>query len=162
MRPAIAIEQKNHTRSTRSTVGTLTEINDYLKLLFTRAATAHDPRTGELIAPDTATSAAAWAMQHLADQTVLITFAVPAPAGTKPAEFFAFLNQQGYLRVVLNGAIIRTDEAPSQTRLPATVDVLQDRITLTRANRGRRTGSRSCTRSSSAWSSLEDIRYGFH
>ena len=135
--PAIAIEQKNHTRSTRSTVGTLTEINDYLKLLFTRVATAHDPHTGELIAPDTATSAAAWAMQHLADQTVLITFAVPAPAGTKPAEFFAFLNQQGYLRVVLNGAIVRTDEAPSQTRLPATVDVLQDRITLTRANRSR-------------------------
>ena len=135
--PAIAIEQKNHTRSTRSTVGTLTEINDYLKLLFTRAATAHDPHTGELIAPDSETSATAWAMQHLADQTVLITFAVPAPTGTKPTEFFAFLNQQGYLRVVLNGAIVRTDEAPSQTRLPATVDVLQDRITLTRANRSR-------------------------
>ncbi|MGA0853965.1 MAG: excinuclease ABC subunit UvrA, partial [Luteolibacter sp.] len=135
--PAIAIEQKNHTRSTRSTVGTLTEINDYLKLLFTRAATAHDPQTGEVIAPDTAASATAWAMQNLADKTILITFPVPAPVGAKPAEFFAFLNQQGYLRVLLDDTILRTDEPPKQSRLPAVVEVLQDRIKLTRATRSR-------------------------
>ena len=45
--PAIAIEQKNHVRTTRSTVGTLTEINDYLKLLFARLAVGYDPHTGE-------------------------------------------------------------------------------------------------------------------
>ncbi len=47
--PAIAIEQKNHVRTTRSTVGTLTEINDYLKLLFVRLAIGYDPNTGETI-----------------------------------------------------------------------------------------------------------------
>ncbi len=50
--PAIAIEQKNSVRTTRSTVGTLTEINDYLKLLFARLAIGHDPATGETIQPD--------------------------------------------------------------------------------------------------------------
>ncbi|MGL5017219.1 MAG: hypothetical protein ACRDBP_03730, partial [Luteolibacter sp.] len=49
--PAIAIEQKNHVRTTRSTVGTLTEINDYLKLLFARLAVGYDPHTGETIQP---------------------------------------------------------------------------------------------------------------
>ena len=56
--PAIAIEQKNHVRTTRSTVGTLTEINDYLKLLFPRLTSAYDPRTGETIQPDSPESAA--------------------------------------------------------------------------------------------------------
>ena len=64
--PAIAIEQKNTVRTTRSTVGTLTEINDYLKLLFARAATGYDPHTGESIQPDSPESAAAWAHENLA------------------------------------------------------------------------------------------------
>ena len=51
--PAIAIEQKNTIRSTRSTVGTLTELNDYLKLLFPHLAEAYDPKTGERIQPGT-------------------------------------------------------------------------------------------------------------
>ncbi len=47
--PAIAIEQQNAVKTTRSTVGTITEINDYLKLLFPRLAKGHDPVTGEEI-----------------------------------------------------------------------------------------------------------------
>jgi excinuclease ABC subunit A len=76
-------------------------------------------------------------MQNLADKSILITFPVPAPTGAKPAEFFAFLNQQGYLRVVLDSTILRTDEPPKHSRLPAVVEVLQDRIKLTRATRSR-------------------------
>ena len=44
-----------------------------------------------------------------------MTFGVPAPAGTKPADFFSFLQQQGYLRVWLDGEILRTDEAPKRS-----------------------------------------------
>ena len=62
--PAIAIEQKNHVRTTRSTVGTLTEINDYLKLLFARLAVGYDPVTGDEIRPDSSDSAAAWQFSH--------------------------------------------------------------------------------------------------
>ena len=108
--PAIAIEQKNHVRTTRSTVGTLTEINDYLKLLFARLAIGYDPHTGEIIQPDSPESAAAWAKDNLAGQPLLVTFPIPVPPDSKPEEIFPFLNAQGYLRILIDGEIIRTDE----------------------------------------------------
>ena len=137
--PAIAIEQKNHVRTTRSTVGTLTEINDYLKLLFPRLATAFDPHTGETIQPDSPESAAAWAFENLTGEPVLVTFPIPIPPGTKADELFPFLNSQGYLRVLLDGKIIRTDE-PSKfqiSNLKSQISILQDRLTLTTPNRSR-------------------------
>ncbi len=136
--PAIAIEQKNHVRTTRSTVGTLTEINDYLKLLFPRIATAHDPTTNELIQPDSPESAARWAIENLTTKPVFITFPIPVPPGTKPKELFPFLNQQGYLRILHNGEVIRTDEPWSADFSPqASIHVLQDRLTLTKTNHSR-------------------------
>ncbi|MCX6877064.1 MAG: excinuclease ABC subunit UvrA [Verrucomicrobia bacterium] len=137
--PAIAIEQKNHVRTTRSTVGTLTEINDYLKLLFPRLASGHDPGTGEEIRPDSPDSAAAWALANLAGQTVLITFQVPVPAGSDAAEIFAILKSQGYLRVLIDRQIHRTDEpVPAALRkLPPILHVNQDRFTLSPKNHSR-------------------------
>ncbi|MEI8037066.1 MAG: excinuclease ABC subunit UvrA [Verrucomicrobiota bacterium] len=131
--PAIAIEQKNHVRSTRSTVGTLTEINDYLKLLFARLATAYDPHTGEAIQPDSPESAARWAMANLAGQAVCVTFPIPVPAGTAADDLFSFLQAQGYLRLLYQGQVLRTDEPapPSLGALPPAIHVLQDRLTLT-------------------------------
>ena len=74
--PAIAIEQKNQIRTTRSTVGTLTEINDYLKLLYPRLAKGYHPKTGKEISPDTPASATAWSLENLSDQQALITFPI--------------------------------------------------------------------------------------
>ena len=111
--PAIAIEQKNSIRTTRSTVGTLTEINDYLKLFFARAAKGYDPDSGEEIRPDSPDSAAAWAFENLPGEQVLVTFPVPIPADTQSADLFPFLSQQGYLRILLDGQILRTDEPGS-------------------------------------------------
>ena len=137
--PAIAIEQKNHVRTTRSTVGTLTEINDYLKLLYPRLATGYDPRTDEEIRPDTPDTAADWAYQNFGGQTVLVTFPIPVPLGTKSDELFSFLNAQGYLRVLINGEIFRADESvPSEIKnLKSQIQILQDRITLTAKNKTR-------------------------
>ncbi|MEN9975393.1 MAG: excinuclease subunit UvrA [Verrucomicrobiota bacterium] len=137
--PAIAIEQKNHVRSTRSTVGTLTEINDYLKLLFARLATAYDPQTGETIQPDSPQSAATWAMTHHANRAVLITFPIPVPDGTQPDELFSFLNLQGYLLILVNGTVVRTDEpVPNPAhQILSPVHVIQDRLTLTPQNHSR-------------------------
>jgi excinuclease ABC subunit A len=129
--PAIAIEQKNNVRTTRSTVGTLTEINDYLKLLYARAATGYDPHTGESIQPDSPESAAAWAHENLAGKPVFITFPIPVPPGTSVGDLFPFLNQQGYLRVLIRGEIHRTDEpGPADLRIGLMIDVLQDRMTV--------------------------------
>ena len=136
--PAIAIEQSNHVKTTRSTVGTITEINDYLKILMSRLAKAHCPDCGREIRIETARSIAAQVTaafkpskkKNAEPPAVLITFGVPVPAKTKPAEFFDFLCSQGYLRVWLDGAAHRTDQPPEVPRLPAVVRVIQDRVTL--------------------------------
>ncbi len=135
--PAIAIEQKNHVRTTRSTVGTLTEINDYLKLLFARLAIGYDPKSGDPIQPDSPQSAAAWATGNLATRPVLITFPIPIPPASKAGEISPFLNAQGYLRILINGEIVRTDENWSAEFIPPVIQVIQDRLTLTPENHSR-------------------------
>ncbi len=136
--PAIAIEQANSVKTTRSTVGTMTEINDYLKLLFPRVAQAFCPSCNRPIRPETAQSIVAHAFREAAGETVLVTFGVPAPAGTKPADFFAFLQQQGYLRVWVDGVVHRTDELEAAPkRLPAVVRVIQDRVAVEEPNHAR-------------------------
>ncbi len=134
--PAIAIEQKNHVRTTRSTVGTLTEINDYLKILFPRLARGYDPNTGETIQPDSPESASVWADENLSGENVLVTFPIPVPADADPAELFPFLNSQGYLRVLIKGETLRTDETAPQ-KLPRTVQVIQDRLKVSKKNKSR-------------------------
>jgi excinuclease ABC subunit A len=134
--PAIAIEQANHVKTTRSTVGTITEINDYLKLLFPRVAVGHCPDCGGPVQPDSAAAVAKAAKARWGDAPVLVTFGVGAPPGTAPAEFFAFLRSQGYLRVLVFGTVFRTDEPESFARaVPARVDVIQDRLPANRRAR---------------------------
>ena len=137
--PAIAIEQKNNVRTTRSTVGTITEINDYLKLLYAKCAHAVDPLNGDLIRPDTSDSISSWCLDTLAGKQALILFPVPVPPDAELEEFFSFLQQQGYLRIHLNGRVIRTD-APEEAGfalLPPQVQVVQDRILIKEPNRQR-------------------------
>lgn len=135
--PAIAIEQHNAVKTTRSTVGTMTEINDYLKLLFPRIAQARCPDCSRAIAPETPNSIALKGEEEAPGETMLVTFGVAAPAGTKPDDFFDFLQQQGYLRVWIDGEVHRTDGPSTLKRLPAVVRVIQDRVTLNAASRTR-------------------------
>jgi len=128
--PAIAIEQQNNVRTTRSTVGTITEINDYLKMVFPRLAKGKCPECGEAVKPETSKSIVASVLESFSGRAVLITFGIPVPAGTKHAEFFEFLQGQGFLRVYVHGEIYRTDEPKSYKRktLPTVVKVIQDRV----------------------------------
>src|ERR1700731_3153919 len=128
--PAIAIEQANRVRTTRSTVGTMTEINDYLKLLMPRMARAFCPECQREIVPETPTSIASTLFKNLKSRAVLLTFGVPAPPDAKPSDFFAFLNQQGFLRVWLNQEVVRTDAQPKIRRLPGLVFAIQDPTTV--------------------------------
>src|SRR5689334_17588077 len=77
--PAIAIEQANPVKTTRSTVGTITEINEYLKLLFPRVAQAFCPSCAREIRPETAKSILDQVFLAHLGETVLITFGVPVP-----------------------------------------------------------------------------------
>jgi excinuclease ABC subunit A len=135
--PAIAIEQANSIRSTRSSVGTITEINDYLKLFFQRAAGASCPSCSRAIRTESAASLVGHILDEMPGVQVLITFGVSVPAKTKASDFFDFLRQQGYLRVWLNDQVIRIDDPPKRLRLPAVVPVIQDRIEVSKANRSR-------------------------
>src|SRR5437764_2842316 len=136
--PAIAIEQANPVKSSRSTVGTMTEINDYLKLLWPRIAKAFCPSCGREIRPETAKSIADEILGDCADKNVLITFWIAVPAKTEPRTFFEFLQQQGYLRVWIDNEVVRVDVDPKKVNsLGALVQVIQDRIAITQANRAR-------------------------
>ncbi|MGE9267565.1 MAG: excinuclease ABC subunit UvrA, partial [Verrucomicrobiales bacterium] len=157
--PAIAIEQKNTIRTTRSTVGTLTEINDYLKLLYPRLAKAHDPRTGKEIRPDTPASILKSILGEHSGQNLLITFPVTLPENTALADFLPILNSQGYLRLLLpDGQVLRTDTVaglqpgdPNQRAVgsqpadtanaannpPQTLHIIQDRLKASENNSSR-------------------------
>jgi excinuclease ABC subunit A len=137
--PAIAIEQSNPVKTSRSTVGTMTEINDYLKLLWPRIAKAFCPSCGREIRPETAKSITDHALKELRGKTALITFWVSVPAKTETKRFFEFLQQQGYLRVWIDNKIVRVDVDPKKLRLGTRVQVIQDRIAISEETRARLT-----------------------
>jgi excinuclease ABC subunit A len=136
--PAIAIEQSNPIKTSRSTVGTMTEINDYLKLLWPRIAHAFCPSCGREIRPETAQSIAEQVLRDCVGKNILITFWVAVPSKTEPRKFFDFLQQQGYLRVWIDKQVVRVDDPnPKTKRLGGRVQVVQDRIPITEENRTR-------------------------
>src|SRR5438128_2786954 len=135
--PAIAIEQSNPIKSSRSTVGTMTEINDYLKLLWLRVTRAFCPSCSREIRPETAQSIGHQVLHDCVGKTVLVTFWIAVPPKTEPRKFFEFLQQQGYLRLWINNEIVRVDADPKTQRLGARVQVIQDRIAISEENRAR-------------------------
>ena len=138
--PSIAIEQGNNIRTTRSTVGTLTGINDYLKILFAHTADAFCPNCDEPIVQINPEKVIQFAIDKLCDRSVFICFEIPVPKEIEINDFFKFLSSQGYLRVVIEKQIYRTDEPEAfNGNINAShVHIIQDRIKLkTRKNRSR-------------------------
>jgi excinuclease UvrABC ATPase subunit len=137
--PAIAIEQVNNVRSTRSTVGTITEINDYLKMLFPRLAEAECPECKGPVKPDSAESILHHLFTAHAGAQALLSFPVPVPPTADVADFADFLQSQGFLRVWIYGEVLRLDDAAflQKKKLPAQVYVVQDRVTLQQADQAR-------------------------
>ena len=99
--PAIAIDQTNPVRSSRSTVGTMTELNDHLKLLYARAAQLFDQHTGQAVRHDTPESIYAELMARTAasDARVVMTFPVELPGNTSPEQLEQWLSASGFTRV---------------------------------------------------------------
>lgn len=136
--PAIAIEQRNAVKSTRSTVGTMTEITDYAKLFWPHLAQLHCRQCGRPVEKDSPQKI--WtALRHLApDVEVLITFDLPLSAKFKLEESLGLIARQGYQRLFLNGEIVPLDQAPDRIKNPgASIMVVQDRVRLSPQNRAR-------------------------
>lgn len=100
--PAIAIDQTNPVRSSRSTVGTMTELNDHLKLLFARGARLYCRGCGKVVRRDTPDSIYHSLAERAAvagDPRLVVTFPIAVPANFTEDEVRGFLEQQGYTRV---------------------------------------------------------------
>ena len=99
--PAIAIDQTNSVRSSRSTVGTMTELNDHLKLLYARSAQLFDKQTAQAVRHDTPESIYAELMARTAegDARVVMTFPVEQPGNTSAEQLEQWLSASGFTRV---------------------------------------------------------------
>src|SRR3984957_3005393 len=136
--PAIAIEQSNSVKTSRSTVGTMTEIADHLKLLFARMASLTCPHCGRQVRPLGATQITDQVLEARAGKEVLVGFSHPMPNRPSLAAALATLKQQGFLRVWIDGQLRRTDDpAPEGETAPSLLRVVQDRVLVTAKNRAR-------------------------
>ncbi|MGB3283537.1 excinuclease ABC subunit UvrA [Mycolicibacter algericus] len=140
--PAVSIDQKSTNRNPRSTVGTITEVYDYLRLLYARAGTPHCPVCGERIARQTP--------QQIVDQVLAmdegLRFQVLAPVvRTRKGEFadlFEKLNTQGYSRVRVDGVVHPLTDPPKLKKQEKhDVDVVVDRLTVKETAKQRLTDS---------------------
>jgi excinuclease ABC subunit A len=125
--PAIAIDQNNPVRTSRSTVGTMTELNDHFKLLYARAATLHCRACGKPVRRDTAAEIAAEIAarsQALGGPRLVLTFPIEIPDNFAEAETLSLLERQGYTRI--------------HERRGRTLQVVQDRFVWDKADPARR------------------------
>ena len=114
--PAIAVEQKVNSTNPRSTVGTKTEVYDYLKLLFARIGKTYSPLSGELVRKDTVTDVVDRITAYPEGTKLLLLAPIPIDNSAAGAKKIKVLQQQGFARIWLNGKMERLDrleEAPS-------------------------------------------------
>ncbi len=138
--PAIAIEQRNSVKTTRSTVGTMTEISDYGKVIWANLAQLHCRKCGKPVRKDSP--------QHIWDairheeqngSEVLITFQLPLTEKLSLEESLALISKQGYQRLLIDDKIVRLDEAVTgfKSGKPTSITVLQDRVKVQAEDRKR-------------------------
>jgi excinuclease ABC subunit A len=108
--PAVAIEQKVNTRNPRSTVGTSTEIYDYLKLLFARIGKTYSPVSGMIVKRHTVTDVVDHVLSLPAESKVMLLAPVAVKQGKKLADSLRLILQQGFSRILYQGEILRLNE----------------------------------------------------
>jgi len=140
--PAVSIDQKSTNRNPRSTVGTITEVYDYLRLLFARAGRPHCPNCGKAIAKQTP--------QNIVDQILQMPegskFLVLAPVvRARKGEFldlFTEFTTQGFARVRVDGAVYQIADVPKLKKQEKhTIEVVVDRLTVKPDSKSRLTDS---------------------
>src|SRR5947209_6143976 len=155
--PAVAIEQKNPTTSSRSTVGTATEIYDFLRLLWARVGIPHCVNCGQVVKVDTVQEVVDELMVEVGTRkselegsatssafrvprsALVIAFPLPASAHRPDVELAAQLRAAGFVRAQLDGTVTRLDEPDAERRVRAAEEVLVvvDRLPASEENRGR-------------------------
>ena len=148
IRPSIAIEQSNTVKTSRSTVGTMTELTDFFKVWFSHVAECFDPATGEKVEDDNPQTIWAKTAAAHANRTLLVCFRVAKPANLTWPEILTNLKNQGYVRLLADDTVHKIEDLLSASASgPSTLDaslstltaihVIQDRLGLTAANKSR-------------------------
>ena len=132
--PAVSIDQKTTSRNPRSTVGTTTEIYDYLRLLFARIGVPHCPECGRVIKKQTTDQVTDEILKLAKDENTRAIIMAPVVTGRKGefTKLFADLNKEGFARVRIDGEIVRLDgsEITLNKKIKHFIDVVVDRVTL--------------------------------
>jgi len=140
--PAIAIEQKVNTRNPRSTVGTTTEIYDYLKLLFARIGKTYSPISGKEVKRNTVTDVVNYINEQKEGTRVMVTCPLKIQKGRKPEDELNLLLSKGFARVLINGEVKFIEEIlsppvekeskkkPKVKKIESEIEVLIDRTAV--------------------------------
>ena len=136
--PAIAIEQKTAGHNPRSTVGTVTEIHDYLRVLYARVGTSHCWRCGKPVVTDTLDQVIDQVMSLPEKSRLQILAPVALDAGASLRALLKRLKREGFARVRIDGAVTEIDEAEKTVpKRPGAVEVVIDRLVVKPSMRNR-------------------------
>lgn len=126
--PAIAIEQKVNSTNPRSTVGTSTEIYDYLKLLFARIGKTYSPISGKEVKKNTVSDVLNYVKDFEDGEKLLLLAPIHLEEGRHMEDKLKVLQQQGYARIKVNGNVIRMDEMDNYNASQSEIHLVVDRI----------------------------------
>ncbi len=141
--PALAIEAKNVITNARSTVGTQTEINDYLRLLFARVGRVICPACSTIVTPHHTEDIVRFLLKKHAGQTALLLFTLSLGKQGKKyfKEFLPELERRGFLECFEGGKLLPLEKLMKRKRIGETVSVCVDRLKMDSKNRKRLTDS---------------------
>lgn len=129
--PAIAIEQKVISRNPRSTVGTITEIYDYLKLLYARVGKTYSPVSGKIVKRDSVSDVVDFVNTLSNDTKCLIVSRLIVPKDRTLEKHLELLNQQGFARILVNNQIVKiSDFEAKKSKKTDVIYLLIDRIVV--------------------------------
>ncbi len=137
IRPSIALEQKNPIRTSRSTVGTTSEISDYLRLLFAKIGRLTCPECKLEAVAHHPTTVALHLLEQFPKQRVLVCFPKATPHPDALEAMKTSLLKQGFIRVMINQQLMKIHTDTFPTPLPAELSVVVDRLTLEPESRSR-------------------------
>jgi excinuclease ABC subunit A len=136
--PSISIDQKSVSRNPRSTVGTITEIYDYLRLLYARVGTPHCPQCGKKIEPQTAQQIVDRVLDMEDGTSIMIMAPIVRGRKGEYRKEFRDLLKKGFIRARVDGEVIEIEEGLSLDRyFEHTIEVIVDRLTVSPGERSR-------------------------
>lgn len=129
--PAISIDQKSSSRNPRSTVATVTEIYDYLRLLYARIGIPHDPKTGEVLTKQTPQQIVDTIKNYPKDTKIIILAPVVKDKKGEHRHLLDEARKAGYSRVRLDGKLIEIEDVPSLDKQKKhTIEIAVDRLSV--------------------------------